>query len=263
MHPNNFHKTKYNAYENCLLKCLRVAEKKYYNQLFENNEGSVFNILKTLNPIINPKKPNTHMVINKLVCEDKRITNKQVISDTMNKHFCDIGNRLLEYLPPRISDLFYLEPTCNDGVLLKIQKMKLMKAPGHDWIGTKIIQFCPDIFAHNLSMIYNYAMVQGVYPNALKIAKVIERFKSGIKANPNNYTPISLLSHFDKIFEKYYSKDSLLFWRINISYCHQYGFGKLYSVAMAMIEIADSIKRLLEENNYVFGIFILVIMKSC
>ena len=268
LHPDNLHQTKYNAYKNCLRKCLLEAEKVYYNELFENNKDSVFNLWKTLNPIINPKKQTTRTVINKLVYEGKRITNKQDISDTMNKHFCDIGvrlqselqdcgNRYLEYLPPRISDSFYLAPTCKNDVLLEIKKMKPMKAPGHDSIGTKIIQLCPEIFAENLSRIYNNAMIQGVYPNAMKIAKVIALFKSGIKANPNNYRPISLLSHFDKIFEKILCKRLVAFLEYKqILYCHQYGFRKLYSTAMALIEITDNIKRILDEKNYVIGIFI-------
>ena len=102
--------------------------KNHYNELFENNKDSVFNLWKTLNPIINPSKTTTRTVINKLVYEGKRITNKQVISDTMNKHFGDIGvrlhselrdygNRFLDYLPPRINDSFYLAPTCKNDVL--------------------------------------------------------------------------------------------------------------------------------------------------
>ena len=151
-------------------------------------------------------------MINKLVYTGKRITNKQEISDAMNTHFCDIGvrlqselpdygNRFLEYLPPRTSDSFYLAPTCKEDVLCEIKKMKPMKAPGHDSIDTKIIHLCPDMFAENLSKIFNNAILQGVYPDAMKIAKVIALCKGGIISNPNNYRPISLLSHFDKIFE--------------------------------------------------------------
>ena len=55
LHPNGLHKTKYNVYKNCLRKCLLEAEKKYYD-LFENNKDSVFNLWKTLNPIINPRQ---------------------------------------------------------------------------------------------------------------------------------------------------------------------------------------------------------------
>ena len=74
LHPDNFHQTNYNADKNCLRKCLLEAEKIYYNELFENNKDSVFNLWKTLNPIINPKKQTTRTVINKLVYEGKRNT---------------------------------------------------------------------------------------------------------------------------------------------------------------------------------------------
>ena len=268
LHPDGLHKTKYNAYKNCLRKCLLEAEKNYYNELFENNKDSVFNLWKTLNPIINPRKTTTRTVINKLMYTGKRITNKQEISDTMNTHFCDIGvrlqselpdygNRFLEYLPSRSSDSFYLAPTCKEDVLCEIKTMKPMKAPGHDSVGTKIIHLCPDIFAENLSKIFNNAILQGVYPDAMKIAKVIALFKGGIKSDPNNYRPISLLSHFDLIFEKNLCKRLVAFLeQKQILYCPQYGFRKLYSTAMALIEITDNIKRLLDELNYVIGIFI-------
>ena len=76
------------------------------------------------------------------------------------------------------------------------------ESPGHDSIGTKIIHLCSDTFAENLSKIFNNAILQGVYPDAMKIAKVIALFKGGIKRNPNNYRPITFVSHFDKKFEK-------------------------------------------------------------
>ena len=87
-----------------------------------------------------------------------------------------------------------------------------MKAPGYDSIGTKVIQKCPEIFAENLSKIFNKAILWGVYSDAMKIAKIFALFKSGIEANLNNYRPISLLSHFNKIYDKNYAKDLLHSW---------------------------------------------------
>ena len=178
-------------------------------------------------------KTTTRAVINKLVYEEKMITNKQDITGTMNKHFCDIavrlqselrdyGNRFMEYLSSRISDSFYIAPTCKDHAHLEIKKMNAMKAPGHDSIGTKIMHFYPEIFAENLSMIHRNGILKGVYHNAGKIMKVITVFKSRIKANPNNYRPISLLSHFDIVFEIILCKRIVAFLEHKqISYCHR------------------------------------------
>jgi len=43
----------------------------------------------------------------------------------------------------------------------------------------------------------------------LKIAKVVPIFKPGDSEFPTNYRPISVLTHFLKIFEK------VLYWRLN------------------------------------------------
>ena len=97
----------------------------------------------------------------------------------------------------------------------------------------------------------------GIYPDDMKIAKVIAPSKKGKKFDPNNYRPTSLLSHFDNIFEKILCKRLISFLEINKMYsCHQFGFRKGYSTAMALMEIIDCIKHLIDEKNYVVGIFV-------
>ena len=70
----------------------------YYNQLFEANKDSVYNLWKTLNPVINPKKCKGHSQITKLMYDGKLITDKQNISYAMNMHFCDVGRKLQSQL---------------------------------------------------------------------------------------------------------------------------------------------------------------------
>ena len=99
-------------------------------------------------------------------------------------------------------------------------------------IGTKIIKLCPEIFANILEKNYNRAIKMGIYPDDMKIAKVIALFKKDKKFDPNNYRPISLLSHFDIIFQKILCKRFISFLEINkMYYCYQFGFrkGVLYS----------------------------------
>ena len=91
----------------------------------------------------------------------------------------------------------------------------------------------------------------------MKLAQVIALYKKGARYDPNNYRPISLLSIFDKIFEKILCKRLISFLERNkILYCHQYGFRKFYSTLLALIEVTDLIKRFLDEKQYVIGIFI-------
>ena len=50
--------------------------------------------------------------------------------------------------------------------------------------------------------IYNRTIMAGKVHDKMKIAKVIPVFKQGQKDVPSNYTPISLLSVFDKVLKK-------------------------------------------------------------
>ena len=92
---------------------------------------------------------------------------------------------------------------------------------------------------------------------ALKVAKVIALFKKGDKYQPDNYRPISLLSCFNKIFEKLLCKRLVKFLDPNrILFEYQYGFRKLYSTTLALIEFTDSIIKLFDEGQYCMSIFV-------
>ena len=85
----------------------------------------------------------------------------------------------------------------------------------------------------------------GIYPNDLKIAKVVPIFKSGDATKCTNYRPISILSLINNIFEK------ILFKRLydylekfRILYQYQYGFRKGHSTIHALVELVDKIKKI-------------------
>ena len=100
------------------------------------------------------------------------VVDKQEILNSINEHFCGIGMKLqseipdygykyMDYMPQRIANSFYLEPITADDILIEIKRLKHNTSPGHDLIGSKVIQLCPDIFATNLSKIYNWGIENG------------------------------------------------------------------------------------------------------
>ena len=108
-----------------------------------------------------------------------------------------------------------------------------------------------------MTLIYNQSIEKGIYPNELKTAKVVAIYKKGHHYLTENYRPISLLSTFNKIFEKLLHKRLLSFIeKHKILFIFQYGFRKLHSTTLALIEITDKIKKHLDDRNYVMGIYL-------
>ena len=130
-------------------------------------------------------------------------------------YFCSIGKNLQQntptirnnysiYMPDIAENTFFLSPTSVQEIERQIKLLNNQKASGPDSIGAKVLKLCRNIFASNLSKIYNRSIEMGEYPAQLKLAKVLALFKKGDKLQPNNYRPVnvSLLSCFNKIFEK-------------------------------------------------------------
>ena len=70
----------------------------------------------------------------------------------------------------------------------------------------KLLMLIPDLLIIPLAHIINISFNTGVYPDLLKIVKVIPIHKGGSTQEVNNFRPISLLSIFDKIMEKICTK---------------------------------------------------------
>ena len=77
----------------------------------------------------------------------------------------------------------------------------MKKSVGQDNIPVTFIKLVVRIIASFLIKVINASFELGMFPNMLKIAKVIPIYKSGDKQIVNNYRPISLLSPFSKIYK--------------------------------------------------------------
>ena len=91
----------------------------------------------------------------------------------------------------------------------------------------------------------------------LKHAKVIPVYKTGDETDPCNYRPISLLSVFNRLFEKLmYKRLRSYCEKIGIFFSSQYGFRDNCSTQHAILDILNKIQSKIDAKFFSCGIFI-------
>ena len=80
--------------------------------------------------------------------------------------------------------------------------MKPHKASGPDDISPSVVKECIHFIVDALCDILYKSFSFGVFPDSLKLAKIIPIYKKNEKENIQNYRPIAFLSIFSKLFEK-------------------------------------------------------------
>ena len=192
-------------------------------------------------------------------------------SDIANK-FCDyftnIGPNLAsktpstnsspkDFLSSALSESISLQPLTVGELNNIVKSFNANKAPGHDNISMKIIHRSFQNIAQPLVTIINTSLSTGVFPESLKIAKVIPVFKADDPALFSNYRPISILPAFSKLFEKVMYNRVINFLNLhNILYSKQFGFRNNHSTAFALIDLINNISSAIDRNETTFGIFL-------
>lgn len=93
-----------------------------------------------------------------------------------------------------------------------------------------------------LTKLYNKIVLEGVFPDALKLSKVIPVYKKGLDTECGNFRPISLIPVLSKIMEKLMFQQILNhFDNNNLFYEGQYGFRKGKSTTDAILKLSETI----------------------
>ena len=266
--PNNVDiKRLYNIFRNRVNRELNKSKKDYYSKFFEDNKTNSKKIWEGIRSIINLKN-SKHNIINQLNVNEKLIDDPNQIAESLNDFFVNVGPKTESSIPhnPIIKPEKYLSNknqvdfliTCisNEEILDIINNLE-NKSTGPQSIPVYLLKLIADIIVSPLRNIISNSFSSGIFPDALKISKVVPIHKGESMEELNNYRPISLLSIFDKIIEKLMHKRLYSFLELhNILYNNQFGFRKNNSTAFALIQITEKIKESIDNNKFGCGIFI-------
>ena len=223
---------------------------------------------KTLSPILNRNKNSKPKSINKLNINGKNIYNDKDIADALNNYFANIGKNLSHqinnnnsrsfrnYLKNPVSESIFIKPTNNKEVEKEFDQFKTTKAT-MDIFNIKTLKFVKTEIIPALVIVFNKSMKTGVFPDLLKVAKVIPIYKDDEADLPKNYRPISLLTIFDKLLEKVvYTRVKSFLDKHRVLYKYQFGFRSKSSTTYALLDVLDYIYTSLDQGKYVFGVYI-------
>lgn len=110
-----------------------------------------------------------------------------------------------------------------------------------------------------LARLFNLSLSQGIMPNLLKISKITPVDKGGEITDPTNFRPISTLSALPQIFEKLVYKLLISYFELrNLTFFSNINldFVRVRSTAQAITEIADTLRKAIDNNLYTCGIFL-------
>ena len=262
-------KIAHKTYRNILNSCLRQAKSDYFKDLFNDKVNRVSKMWAVMGNIVNPKKGKSNNLIKRITTDDDQsYFDNTDIANALNKHFCTVGKKtaakigdcsanFASYLKNPVKKSFFFQQIEEHEIITEIKALKGNKSPGHDGIKPSIIKATFEYLVSPLSHIYNLSINSGIFPDIWKIAKVIPVFKKGQRYLAENYRPISLLSCFEKIFERLVVKRMMTFIKKhNILYELQFGFRENHSTVHALLEITDHIYSKLDQDNYALGVFL-------
>ena len=135
--------------------------------------------------------------------------------------------------------------------------MKPKTSSGPALLSAKILKTIKHEISPILAYLINLSLEQGIFPDDLKLAKVIPIYKAEDKHIYGNYRPISLLPTLSKIYEKVVSYQIVTYLQDNnLLYTNQYGFRSGHSTIHPLIKFLDFISNAHTYNEYAIAIFI-------
>ena len=257
---------KYKTYRNKLNRILKVAERKYYSDLIDENKHNIKKTWQIIKNIVNKNIMRKYQ--SKFKLSDGSITcDKSIVSEKFNEFFTGIGPSLAKKIPkqtlsplnylgnPIIQSIFLSEVTTNE--IDKIIQSLKNGAAGHDDITAANLKLVARSINQPLAYLCNLSFTQGVFPMELKLANILPLYKSEDPYSFNNYRPVSLLCVLSKVFEKVMYDRLLEFLEIHkLLFAGQFGFRKQHSSYMALMILIDKLISSLDKGEMVIGIFL-------
>ena len=180
---------KYKIYRNIVNQIKNYEKRKFYNDLFAKigkNSKLIWNVMNNL-----IRSSNSKHEITEILSNEKKYTSETDICRIFNDHFIEAGIRTQSSVIPakpgsklvvdyvkRVDTSKELGHVTEGQICKIVQKMKPKKSFGFDEISNFLLKQLINIIKTPLCMIFNKSIMNGDFPDLMKIAKMIPCIKA-------------------------------------------------------------------------------------
>lgn len=229
---------------------IKLAKSNYYIKLINQNGNTskvYWDIInknrqnknKSFSVDLNPNEANNYFVN----VAENIISNSQMVN---NNHPYDLIGNTCNY--PK----FVFENIGHNTVREVINKLKNKNSSDHYSMNVRVIKNIKNVIIKPLVTLFNQCINSGIYPDVLKITKVIPIPKNGVSKELNNLRPISLVPIISKIFETILKcQITSHLEKHNFFYNNQFGFRNNKSTNDAITHLINKIVDGQNKKDYV------------
>ena len=145
---------------------------------------------------------------------------------------------------------FSLNYATEDTILRILLSLNISKGAGYDILPPKIIKLAAPIIVTPLTKIINLSISVSKYPDMLKEACVTPVFKKDDRLRKENYSPISILNTFSKVFERYILEQLTPFFNVIMSQFLS-AYRKNFSCPTVLLRLIEQWRQHLDSNKIV------------
>ena len=169
----------------------------------------------------------------------------------------DKPSNKINYKVNKTSNSFFLLPCSSQKLFNLIKKLKNKKAKRTLDIETTFIKYANPVLSVYLIELFNLRVKEGTHPDPLKIAEVITIFRKGDRSKATNCRTISILSQFNKIFEKFlYTRLYSYLIKYNLLIDQQFGSRKNSSSTLAISKLFEELLTNFDYWLYTCSVFL-------
>jgi len=222
----------------------RIDKRNYINNKILNtqnkNPKSMWKVINTF------FKSDISSSTDKIMSGSGYIYDNKVIADSFNDYFCSFFTNdtfNVHYNVSTTSPLSFKKFLPADVNFINNYFLSLKPSSVDNcFIPKNIYHLHPFIFNNIITRIVNLTFESSIYPDSLKVCKVVPIFKKGNKFLIENYRPIAINSSLNKVFEQCIYQQLYHYISLNnLLNTHQFGFKRGYGTESALIFLLSKI----------------------